>query len=510
MTRQEPLYLHNGDFITITGKHRVKGLLIGHGLIQHLVRQGETVPQNVRKIDLHGAYVAPGFIDSHTHLISRGIELQRIDLASCRTLDDCLEKLRDARSKHSTVLFGSNYDETTWSHYPTEKMTRKTLDRISASTPIIMRRVCGHFAVVNTAALRKIPRGWEVVDRRKGHVYKNAALHLNKIFPPNDTELRQAVFLGMQEAQKKGITSVHEIADIERFRLLQDIHARGKLRLRFSLYILHAYFDRLVAAGLCTGFGDDTLRLGGIKIFLDGSVGARTAAFSKPYRGTRRRGIVMVSGHALARIVQTAQQRGYQLMIHALGDRAVLRAVQAFGAYIPDTNPLRHRLEHVELLDDRTMQIMGRKNILASMQPNFVQRWQVPGGLYEQHLGKRYQQMNCFRKMQDAGIRIAFGSDCMPAGPLYGMHGAYAHPFPCGRISRRAALAMYTQAGAFAAHEEKKKGSLTQGFLADLVVLDKNPLHPKGTDNPRVLLTMVGGIPVYRRQSRTCMPSIDI
>lgn len=508
MTRREPLYLHNGHFITVRESSRVKGIVINHGLIRRIVRRGETVPQTIRKMDLHGAYVIPGFIDSHTHLISRGIELQRIDLGPCRSLDDCLEKLRYARSKHRTVLFGSNYDETTWSSYPVEKMTRKTLDRISVSTPVIMRRVCGHFAVVNTAALRKIPHGWDVIDGH-GHVYKRAALHLNDIFPPKDIELKRAIFLGMQEALKKGITSVHEIADVERFRLLQGMHAQGKLRLRFSLFILHTYFDRLWAAGLRTGFGDDTLKLGGIKIFMDGSVGARTAAFSKPYRGTGRTGAVTMSGHRLADIVQKAEDRGYQLMIHALGDRAVARAVQILQTRIPDTNPLRHRLEHVELLDDRSMRIMGQKNILASMQPNFVRRWQIPGGLYEKHLGERYQQMNCFRKMLDAGIRIAFGSDCMPFGPLYGMRGAYAHPFSCGRISRRAALMMYTQAGACAGHEERKKGRLAQGFLADLVVLDRNPLHLKGTATGQVLLTMVGGIPVYRRPARSHMPSVD-
>jgi len=481
----------------------VKGVIIHQGMIERLVRSAEPVPQNTKSIDLNGAYVIPGFIDSHTHLIARGIELQRIDLASCRSLDSCLEKLRGARSKHTTLLFGSNYDETIWSHYPTEKMTRKTLDRISASIPVIMRRVCGHFAVVNTAALKKIPRDWNVIDRRHGHVYKSAALHLNDIFPPRNGEMVRAIFLGMQEAVQNGITSVHEISNIERFGMLQDLHAQGKLRLRFSLYILHSYFERLLMTGVRAGFGDDMLRLNGIKLFLDGSVGARTAALSKPYRGTRRSGTIMISQRVLAHIIARAEQRGYQIMIHALGDRAVARAVQSLQVHIPGTNPLRHRVEHVELIDEGSMGIMARKHICASMQPNFVRRWQIPNGLYEQHLGERCQQMNCFRKMLGAGIRIAFGSDCMPTGPLYGMQGAYAHPFSCGRISRRTALSMYTRAGAFLTRDEKKKGSIRPGFLADLVVLDRDPLDPKETRTPWVLMTMVGGVPVYRRSVRS-------
>jgi predicted amidohydrolase YtcJ len=503
VTLHEPVYLHNGRFITIRGPSPVKGVIIHHGVIERLVRSAGPASQNIKRIDLNGAYVIPGFIDSHTHLIARGIELQRIDLASCRSLDSCLEKLRDARSKHTTLLFGSNYDETTWSDYPRMKMTRATLDKISASIPVIMRRVCGHFAIVNTAALKKIPRDWTVIDRRHGHVYKRAALHLNEVFPPRDAEMMRAILMGMQEAVQNGITSVHEISNIERFGMLQDLHARGKLRLRFSLYLLHSYFDRLWKAGVRAGFGDDMLRLAGIKLFLDGSVGARTAAFSKPYRGTRCSGAVTISRRVLAGIIARAEHRGYQLMIHALGDRAVAQAVQSLQSHIGGTNLLRHRMEHVELIDEGSMRIMARKHICASMQPNFVRRWQIPNGLYERHLGERYQRMNCFRNMLGAGIRVAFGSDCMPTGPLYGMQGAYAHPFPCGRISRRTALNMYTQAGAFLAHDEKKKGSIKQGFYADMVMLDGDPLDPGATRTPRVLMTMVGGIPVYRRTARS-------
>lgn len=503
MTLHEPVYLHNGHFITVRGPSPVKGIVIHQGMIERLVWSSEPVPQNTKSIDLNGAYVIPGFIDSHTHLIARGIELQRIDLASCRSLDNCLEKLRGARSKHTTLLFGSNYDETTWSSYPRMKMTRTTLDKISASIPVIMRRVCGHFAVVNTPALKKIPPTWNIIDRRHGHVYKSAALHLNDIFPPNRGELQRAINLGIREAHKNGITSVHEITNVERFGLLQRMHTEGRLRLRFSLYLTRRFLDRLRAANLRSGFGDDMLRLAGIKIFMDGSIGARTAALSRPYRGIRNRGILMVPASVLARTVQIAEQEGYQLMIHALGDRAVARAVQSLQAHIPDTNPLRHRVEHVELIDEGSMRIMARKHICASMQPNFVRRWQIPNGLYEQHLGVRYGQMNCFRKMLGAGIRIAFGSDCMPTGPLFGMQGAYAHPFSCGRISRRTALSMYTRAGAFLTRDEKKKGSIRRGFLADLVVLDRDPLDQKETRVPRVLMTMVGGAVVYRRSVRS-------
>lgn len=502
MTRQVQIYLHNGHFPTLRERIPVGGIIIDRGVIHRILSRGEKPPRNIESMDLHGAFVIPGFIDSHTHLISRGIEMQRIDLARCSTFDDCLEKLRSGLSQRRSMLFGSNYDETTWSDHPAERMTRKTLDRISTKIPIIMRRICGHFAVVNTAALKNIPREWEIADRRQGWLYKQAALHLNDIFPPTAPELRRAVDLGMHEAVQAGVTSAHEIASIERFRLLQQVHTRGKLRLRFSVYILHRHFERLRAAGLCAGFGDDMLRFGGIKIFMDGSVGARTAAFSRPYRGTAIRGTVMMSPRTLAHTVRTAQQEGYQLMIHAIGDRAVSQALEVLRAHIPDTNPLHHRLEHVELLDDRSMRIMAQKNIIASMQPNFVRRWQGPDGLYAQYLGSRSERMNRFRAMRAAGIRIIFGSDCMPTGPLYGMRGAYAHPFRNGRISRHAALTMYTRAGAFATHEQMKKGRIAQGFLADLAILDRDPLRPQGAGFPQVLMTMVGGITVYRRPSR--------
>ena len=184
-------------------------------------------------------------------------------------------------------------------------------------------------------------------------------------------------------------------------------------------------------------------------------------------------------------------------MIHALGDRAVARVVQSLQAHIPGTNPLRHRVEHVELIDEGSMRIMARKHIHASMQPNFVRRWQNPGGLYEKILGPRYKGMNRFRSLLFRRVRLLFGSDCMPLGPLYGLQGAISHPSEEERLSTAQALRMYTESGAFATFEEKKKGKLQQGYLADLVVLNRNPLERKNLAALKIQMVIVGGELVY-------------
>jgi predicted amidohydrolase YtcJ len=459
------------------------------------------MPRAVRRIDLKNGFVLPGFTDSHTHLVARGIELQRINLEKCRSLDDCLEKMRAGVHRDRTTVFGSNWDETAWRSRDYCQLTRHTLDAISRTRPLIMRRVCGHFAVVNTYALKMIPRTWRIVDRKKGYLFEDVVLELDDIFKPSASMLSRAVDLGTAEALHAGITSVHEITKPRRFKLLQRAKARGKLKLRWACYMKSQYLDSVLAAGLARGLGDDFLKFCGIKIYLDGSFGARTAALTNPYVGTRNRGTLLFSKHELRNFAQIAQEHDLQLMIHAIGNRASAHVVDVLKQIIDKKNHLRHRIEHLEVADARTVQGMARLKLIASMQPNFTARWQQPGDMYERYLGDRYKKMNCYRQFADAGIKVIFGSDCMPLGPLYGLQGAVFHPFACGRCTPLQALKMYTRTPAYATFDEKKKGEIAEGMLADLVVLDKNPLMKRNHGRIRVLMTMVNGAVVYKRRA---------
>jgi hypothetical protein len=494
------LLLYNVNVIRFDKRlNKICAILISNGFIHRLFTKRHQLPKNIKRIDLKNNYIMPGFIDCHTHLIARGIDLQRIDLGGCKSLNDCIDKLRLELAANRDILFGSDWDESIWDSFSIDRLNRHILDKISRKTPIIMRRVCGHFAVVNTKALNQIPKGWKIVDRKKGHLYEDVALNLNDIFKPTDRMLGRAVALASKEALEKGITSVHEISNLRRFKLLQQL--KQSLKVRFSIYILLRHFKRILDAGLRSGLGDDYLKFCGIKVFLDGAIGAQTAALTKFYRNSRKRGRILISAKNLVNIVKKAEENNIQLMIHSIGDRSTKEILKILEKNINKKNPLRHRIEHLEILDNSSIRKMAKMNIIASMQPNFVRRWQQPGDMYEQYLGQRYTHMNCFKRLKDFGIKVVFGSDCMPLGPLYGIPGGFSHPFSCGRIGRNASFKMYTSEGAYATFDENKKGTIEVGKLADLVVLDKNPLEAKNLDHINILMTLVDGNIMYKRKS---------
>jgi hypothetical protein len=389
------------------------------------------------------------------------------------------------------MVFASNWDESGWQHDERDQLSRKTLDRISRKKPLIMRRVCGHYAVVNTPALRRIDKTWTIVDRQKGLLYENVVLNLNDIFAPSDEMLEKALVLATRKALRLGITSVHEIGNTKRFRLLQKHHK--DLKVRFALYLTHRYHASIIASGLRTGYGNDWLRFAGTKVYIDGAIGARTAALWNTYRKTRQRGRILFSTRRLENLVRSAETHGIQLMIHSIGDRSNDLVLDVLGKNITPGNPLRHRLEHLEILGDKAIQKISRLKIIASMQPNFVRRWQNPGGMYEGIIGSEYISMNSFRSLIKARARVVFGSDCMPLGPLYGIPGAVRHPSLCRRLHISDAFRLYTEAGAYPTFEEKKKGKLEPGYLADLLVLNKDPLEENNLSQLKVKSVMVGG-----------------
>jgi predicted amidohydrolase YtcJ len=242
---------------------------------------------------------------------------------------------------------------------------------------------------------------------------------------------------------------------------------------------------------------DGFLRFMGFKIFMDGSIGARTAAFTQPYRGTRNRGILVTTEKSLIPRIRNAEKAHYQLMVHSIGDRATEATLNAFMRAGLKENRLRHRLEHLELVSRRQVERISEYGLIASMQPNFI-RWQSPGGMYEKYLGARYKQMNCFKTMANASVRVVFGSDCMPLGPLGGIRSAVRHPHQCGKLAINKALQFYTEEPAYATFDEYNKGRIMPGQYADLVVFDRDPLLKKNIDHLKILKVFVAGKTVYQ------------
>ena len=471
-------------------------ILLGDKKIVAVSGTHKTELQAGKSINLRGKYILPGFIDCHTHLIAMGIELQRTDLSRCTSLNQCLEHIHKDL-KENNMVFAVNWDESNWPSYRPGLLNRRLLDKLSRKKPIIMRRVCGHLAVVNTPALKKIPKKTKTIDYKNGILYENAALYLNEVFKPDKEMCKKAINLGIDYALKNGITSVHEITNPESFQLLQQ--SKSHLKIRFSIYLPVRYINQITEAGFLSRLGDERLKFSGLKIFMDGSIGARTAALKNCYQKSRKRGKILVTQKRLSQLVSQAEKNGLQLMIHSIGDRATELVLKVFENTIPRKNPLRHRLEHIEILSPAMIEKIAKYHLIASMQPNFVHRWQGSKGMYQQHIGPAYEKMNCFRKLLDAGAYVVFGSDCMPMGPFYGIEGAIRHPSSYGRLRPIDAIRLYTKDAAYATFDEDILGAIEPGRLADLIVLDKNPLKVKDTKKIKVMMVIVDGRIVYQR-----------
>ncbi len=471
-------------------------IIIDNGCIERVDIDNKGPSKKDAVHNARGCFIIPAFCDSHSHLLAYGIELQRVRLDECRSSEDCLEKLRANLDESAEDLFGVNWDESSWTDGKKQDIDKESLDRISKKIPVIMRRVCGHFAICNSRALEMIPGNWRIVDRRRGYLYEDASLYLNDIFKPSPDMFEKGLELATSDALSRGVTSIHEIVKPESFRIYQIL--RSKLKLRTAVY-LQEQVDESIRIGLSSGLGDDMLKFSGIKYYLDGSIGARTAALSKPYEGTRSRGTLLMTKLQLIELIRKAEKNNLQLLLHSIGDRAARLIVDAFRSYGLRNNRLRHRVEHLEYSDQRTIDAMADMNLVLSVQPNFVARWQKPGAMYQKNMGERYRCMNAFARLAKAGLKIMFGSDSMPLDPLFGLTGAVDHPFECGRLSPARALYYYTTAGPYGTFDETKKGILAPGYFADLVLLDKNPLEKQNIGNMEVHVVFLAGKIVYSR-----------
>ena len=493
------LILLNGRIYTLDAPGRVAALAISAGRIVALGADEQIralASEGTETVDLQAKTVLPGFIDAHTHLVSTGlVETVYLDLAEAGSLEKLLELVRAAvaRRAEGEWLIGRGWDESRW---PEGRfVTRADLDRVTPENPVALFRVDGHLLCVNSKALELLQLPGELrgqADLERGLLREEAAWWFNEQVQPGPEEIERALAAATRLAHSLGITSVHDLVKPSYIRVYQRL--RPKLRVYLNPKV--EYADELYKAGLATGFGDEWLRLGAMKIFADGSIGAGNAALSKPYRDREGQGQLNYEPDELFQIVKRAHEHGWQVMAHAIGDRAIELVLDVYerAGIGPDD---RYRIEHLELADGEQVEKAARLGVIASMQPNFV-KWAGPGGLYETRLGpERARRIGPHRLVLDSGVHLACGSDCMPLGPLFGVHQAVNAPHPAQRLTVEEALRCYTLGGAYASFEEELKGSLTPGKLADLVVLSADPFeHPEEIEEVQVKMTLVGGEPV--------------
>ena len=500
MTRAT-VVLHNG---TIHGQKVHTAVAIEGSRILAVGRGEEILPhvgEDALRIDLRGRAVLPGFIDAHVHIMHTGLVESgwRIDLTN-GSRDEVLAALRDAVRCRGVGewIVGYGWDESGWRGL--RYLVREELDRVAPGTPVLAIRVDGHLLTANTCALGFLPdsASRRLVDREAGHL-REAAAHemLDRVVPDRATSA-EALSAAARLCHRLGVTSVHTMSRLRHVSAFMD--GRADRRLRVTICPEVASFDKLEPVGLRTGFGDSWLRFGGTKIFADGSIGARNAAVSEPFRGGGT-GELNHEDDVLTSMIRAAEGAGWQTVIHAIGDRAIGQVLDAHEAAGSDP-ALRHRIEHFELPREGQLGRAAKLGLCVSMQPNFIGNWSGPESLYVERLGEvRDRASNPLRRVVDEGLPLAFGSDGMPVSPLYGLHSAVNAPYPDQRLTVEEAIACYTVGGAWFGFEEDSKGRVEPGMLADLVVLDEDPLiEPARIAERTVEMTFVGGERVYERE----------
>lgn len=455
------------------------------------------------EMDLGGNTVIPGCIDSHCHLLMHGVACTRsANLSGCRSITELSDRLRRHREKNpnSPWLTGEGFDQEMFSDG--RWITREDLDKVSSEVPVMVIRLCYHAIVANSAALAPVRDKLTSEQWKTGRLCEEAS-HLVKNQVPDCTalELETAALYALNEARHAGLTSVHTQLDSpEELALIRRLKDEGKLPVRVRVQWPYSLMRQLIAEGLRTGSGDDWLRIGSIKLFMDGSMGARTCAMSEPFSDDpENRGKLLRTDKQLAQVLTRVQKNGFQAAVHAIGDLAISSTIGAIERALPygnEGNHLRHRIEHVAIASQQIISDMARLNIMAVIQPQFV----ITDFWTMERIGpERYKWAYPFKTMLEAGITLGMGSDCPVErlDPIELLHRAVNRE-PRSKaecLTVEQTLRGYTNGSAYIGFEEKDKGSLETGKLADFTVLSDDPfkIDPSGLGSMRALGTVVGG-----------------
>ena len=468
--------------------------------------------KNTKIINVHGKTVLPGLIDAHAHMISLGHPFPWVDLRNVSSVKEIQRKLeaKVRETKEGKWIHGRGWDQERLKErrYP----NRWDLDKVSPHNPVFLDRVCGHIGVANSRALeiakidKETAASWdELVDRdpKTGEPTGILREQINDMVwnlpEPSGRDLLNACSSACVQAVKAGLTSVHWFAyKPNEIYALQKLKRRNQILLRVHVVVPMEYFDIFRNKG----FADPFLKLECVKIFADGSLGARTAALRQPYADEpSTRGMLNHSQKELKTMIKTVNEADFQIAIHAIGDLAISEALKAFKEALGEATirKRRHRIEHVSVLNPRLIKQIKALGLMVCIQPHFVlSDFWVSNRLGQERARWTYP----FKSLIENGI-LAAGSSDAPAEPVSPILGIWAavtrESFPEERISVAEALKAYTINAAYMSFEESMKGSIEVGKFADLTVLSHNPLEvePAKIRDIRVEMTIVGGKIAY-------------
>jgi predicted amidohydrolase YtcJ len=544
----DTIYLHGN---ILTGTHlrpndpsttpaKVAALAIANGKI---IAAGENTAilklkgPKTQVIDLHGAFAMPGFNDAHTHIGEAGRQRLSVNLVGVHSLAEMQQRIRTyvASAKPGTWIQGGGWDQTLWADITLP--SRTDLDAVTNGHPAIFRRVDGHMAVANSAALAAAnitsatpdPAGAKIDRDPSGNptgILREPAAYtivLSKIPPPTLEERRQALAVAIADVVSNGVTTVQDNSDWEDFLALEELEHTNKLPLRIAEWMDFNQPVEVLKQRRASHPSDDLrLHLTQLKGFMDGSLGSRTAAMEEPYSDDPgNSGLPRYTQDKLNQMAAERAMAGFQLGFHAIGDRANTMALNAFGvadqvANLPpppesSTPPppaaLRFRVEHAQVLLPVDFDRFEKEGVIASMQPSHLltdMKWATD------RLGpERIKYAYAWKSFLDHNVVLAFGTDYPVEfiNPFRGLYSAITRQNEAGtqtfqpqeKISLNEAIYAYTQASAFGEFREKVKGRLEPGYLADLIVLDRDitTATPQQLLHTKVLRTIVNGETVF-------------
>jgi predicted amidohydrolase YtcJ len=522
---QADVLLRNGAIYTLDPERpRARHLAIadgrivecGFGSLEHL--EGP----RTRVFDLHDRAVVPGFVDAHVHFGSYAITRQQVDLDLAATLTEGLALLNAAteRLEPGVWLRGRGWDRNRWGRLPTSA----DLDAAVGRRPAALASHDGHSLWLSTAALHAVgidrdtqPPPGGVIERNErgeptGVLSENAQDLVRRRMPEvTDQEVREAIRCALPSAAAAGLTGIHNLEDSRSRRAFQSLEASAELTLRVYHGVSRQELPHAAERGLRTGAGSDWLRIGPLKLFADGALGSRTAHLLEPYAGESGRdgyrGVPTLQPEELAEAMRLAADVKLDLAVHAIGDaavRSVLDAYQHARAAHPPLARRMLRIEHAQLIHPDDVPRFASLGVIASMQPiHAAADWRAA----DAHWGIRSRHGYAWRNLLNAGAGLAFGTDAPVERiePLASLYAATTRMDPNGeplggwypeqRLSLEEAIRAYTSGSAAAERASGRRGSLSPGKDADLVVLspDPFPLPADGLLSTRVELTIVGG-----------------
>ncbi len=484
-----------------------------------------------RTIELAGRLVVPGFNDAHVHFFSGGSNLASVQLRDAKSEAEFRDRIRvyAAKLPAGRWILGGDWDHESWS--PARLPTRQLIDEAAGDHPVFVNRLDGHMALANSIALQRAgvtrntpdPPGGTIVRDASGEptgVLKDAAMAaVERVIPdPTDAEIEEAIRAAMRYAAENGVTSVQDMsASPDVFRAYQRLLARGELTVRISGHQPLATWKRQADIGVLAGFGSPYLHIGALKGFADGSLGSTTALFFEPYLDApNTSGLAndeMIPESKMAQHIREADRAGLQVAVHAIGDKANHLILNMFEEAENANGPRdrRFRIEHAQHLRPDDIPRFARLHVIASMQPYHA----IDDGRWAEHrIGpERAKTTYAFRSLLDSGAVLAFGSDwsVAPMVPIMGIYAATTrrtldgkHPggwVPEQKITVAEAVRAYTWGSAYASFEEKLKGTIEPGKLADMVVLSRDifTIDPVEIEKVRVDVTVFDGRIVYQR-----------